>query len=56
MGVENLKRILIPIPPLKIQQNIVKHMTILYKEASDLQQLSPYYQRAISKFETQIFE
>lgn len=56
LGVENLKRILIPIPPLKVQQDIVKHMTELYKEASDLQQLSPYYQRAISKFETQIFE
>lgn len=56
LGVENLKRILIPIPPLKVQQDIVKHMTALYKEASNLQQLSPYYQRAISKFETQIFE
>lgn len=55
LGVENLKRILIPIPPLKIQQDIVKHMTALYKEASDLQQLSPYYQRAISNFEAQIF-
>lgn len=55
LGVENLKRILIPIPPLKVQQDIVKHMTALYKEASNLQQLSPYYQRAISKFETQIF-
>lgn len=56
LGVENLKRILIPIPPLKVQQDIVKRMTELYKEASDLQQLSPYYQRAILKFETQIFE
>lgn len=56
LGVENLKRILIPIPPLKVQQEIVKHVTVLYKEASDLQQLSPYYQRAISNFETQIFE
>lgn len=56
LGVENLKRILIPIPPLKVQQEIVKHVTVLYREASDLQQLSPYYQRAISNFETQIFE
>ena len=56
LGVENLKRILIPIPPLKVQQDIVKHITVLYKEALDLQQLSPYYQQAISKFETQIFE
>lgn len=56
LGVENLKRILIPIPPLKVQQDIVKRMTELYKEASDLQQLSPYYQQAVSKFETQIFE
>lgn len=56
LGVENLKRIFIPIPPLKVQQNIVKRMTELCKEASDLQQLSPYYQQAISKFETQIFE
>lgn len=56
LGVENLKRILIPIPPLKVQQDIVKRMTELYKEVSDLQQLSPYYQQAISKFETQIFE
>lgn len=56
LGVENLKRILIPIPPLKVQQDIVKRMTELYKEVSDLQLLSPYYQQAISKFETQIFE
>lgn len=56
LGVENLKRILIPIPPLKVQQDIVKRMTELYKEASGLQQLSPYYQQAVSKFETQIFE
>lgn len=56
LGVENLKRIFIPIPPLKVQQHIVKRMTELCKEASDLQQLSPYYQQAISKFETQIFE
>lgn len=56
LGVENLKRILIPIPPLKVQQDIVKRMTELYKKASDLQQLSPYYQQAVSKFETQIFE
>lgn len=56
LGVENLKRILIPIPPLKVQQDIVEHMTELYKEASDLQQISPYYQQAVSKFESQIFE
>lgn len=56
LGVENLKRILIPIPPLKVQQDIVEHMTELYKEASDLQQISPYYQQAVSNFESQIFE
>lgn len=56
LGIENLKRILIPIPPIEIQHDIVRQLTIMRKEIVDLQQLTTYYQRAISNFEFQIFE
>lgn len=56
LGIENLKRILIPIPPLEVQKKIEKEVRSMYKEALDLQQTSSYYQRAISNFESQIFE
>lgn len=56
LGIENLKRILIPIPPIEVQQKIVEEVTSMYKEAWDLQQITPYYQKAISNFESQIFE
>lgn len=56
LGVENLKRILLPVPPLNVQKKIVERLTAMYKEVNELQQLSPYYKKAISSFENQIFE
>lgn len=56
LGVENLKRILLPVPPLNVQKEIVERLTAMYKEVNELQQLSPYYKKAISSFENQIFE
>lgn len=56
LGVENLKRILLPVPPLNVQKEIVEQLTAMYKEVNELQQLSPYYKKAISSFENQIFE
>ena len=56
LGIENLKRILIPIPPIEIQHRIAQKITIMKKKAADLQQTDKYYQKAISNFESQIFE
>lgn len=56
LGVDNLKKIQIPIPPLHVQKQIVSELEIMYNEISDLQCLSPYYEQALNNFETQIFE
>lgn len=55
LGIENLKRILIPVPPLDVQRVIVEQLSSRYDEISNLQDMSPYYEKAISNFETQIF-
>lgn len=56
LGVGNLKKICLPIPPISVQQDIVRRLTAMYKEISELQQVSRYYQKAISDFESKIFE
>ena len=56
LGVDNLKKIQIPIPPLHVQKQIVSELEIMYNEISDLQCISPYYEQALNNFETQIFE
>ena len=56
LGVENLKRILIPIPPIEIQHRIAQELTIRRKEVANLQQTDKYYLKAIANFEFQIFE
>lgn len=56
LGVENLKKIQIPIPPMAIQEKIVSELDIMYEEIADLQRLDPYYEKALKTFETQIFE
>ena len=35
LGVENLKKIQIPIPPLHVQKQIVSELEIMYNEISD---------------------
>ena len=56
LGVDNLKKIQIPIPPMAIQEKIVSELDIMYEEIADLQRLDPYYEKALKTFETQIFE
>ena len=56
LGVDNLKKIQIPIPPLAVQEKIVSELDIMYEEVADLQRLAPYYEKALKTFETQIFE
>ncbi|WP_300905911.1 restriction endonuclease subunit S [uncultured Bacteroides sp.] len=56
LGIENLKRILIPIPPIEIQHRIAQKLTIMKKKVENLQQTDEYYLKAISNFESQIFE
>ena len=56
LGVDNLKKIQIPIPPMAVQEKIVSDLDIMYEEVADLQRLAPYYEKALKTFETQIFE
>ena len=56
LGVDNLKKIQIPIPPMYVQKHIVSELEVMYNEISDLQCLSPYYEQALKNFETHIFE
>ena len=56
LGIDNLKKIQIPIPPLNVQKQIVSELEVMYNEISDLQHLSPHYDQALKNFETQIFE
>ena len=50
LGVDNLKKIQIPIPPLHVQKQIVSELEIMYNEISDLQCISPYYEQALNNF------
>lgn len=56
LGVDNLKKIQIPIPPLNIQNKIVSELSIMYSEISALQDLHPYYEEALKNFESKIFD
>lgn len=56
LGIDNLKKIQFPIPPLDVQKKIVAELEIMYEEIADLQRLTPYYEKALKNFETQIFE
>ena len=56
LGVENLKRIFIPIPPISVQDDIVKKLTAIQEEVANLQNVAPYYEKAVANFESQIFE
>lgn len=56
LGIDNLKKIQLPIPPLDVQKKIVAELEIMYEEIADLQRLTPYYEKALKNFENQIFE
>lgn len=56
LGVDNLKKIQLPIPPLNVQKQIISELEVMYNEISELQRISPYCKQALKNFETQIFE
>lgn len=56
LGIDNLKKIQFPIPPLDVQKKIVVKLETMYEEIAELQRLTPYYEKALKDFETQIFE
>ena len=56
LGVDNLKKIQFPIPPLNVQKQIISELEVMYNEISELQRISPYCKQALKNFETQIFE
>lgn len=56
LGVENLKKIYIPIPPLHIQEEIIGKLDMMQAEVQELQNIEPYIKEAINNFEIQIFE
>lgn len=56
LGVDNLKKIQIPIPPLEEQLIIASRLETMYSEINRLQDTSKYYDEALTKFENKIFE
>ena len=53
----DLRKILIPIPPLEIQNAIVKHITELKEQIKQLkQEAKELRENALSDFEKEIFE
>lgn len=55
LGIENLKKIQIPIPPLNTQREIVAKLYAMYEEIADLQNTTPYQVKAAKQFEQIIF-
>ena len=55
LGIENLKKIQIPIPPLNTQREIVAKLYAMYEEIADLQNAIPYQEKATKQFEQIIF-
>lgn len=55
LGVENLKKIQIPLPPLNTQREIVAKLYAMYEEIADLQNTIPYQEKATKQFEQIIF-
>jgi len=56
LGVQNLKKIVSPLPPLKIQREIVNHISDLKQQIKDLQnQAKENRELAIKEFENEIF-
>ena len=56
LGVENAKKILIPLPPLNIQNKIVQEITSRNKQIQDLQEESEKLRsQALSDFEKEVF-
>ena len=55
LGIENLKKIQIPIPPLNTQREIVAKLYAMYEEIADLQNTIPYQEKATKQFEQAIF-
>lgn len=55
LGIENLKKIQIPIPPLNTQREIVAKLYAMYEEIADLQNTIPYQEKATKQFEQIIF-
>lgn len=55
LGIENLKKIQIPIPPLNTQREIVAKLYAMYEEIADLQNTIPYQEKATKQFEQTIF-
>ena len=54
---KDLKKVLVPFPPLEIQNDIVQYIQVLKKEIQSLmQQASSAHATAKKRFETQIFE
>lgn len=57
LGVNNLKKILFPLPPLKIQKKIAETISKMEKEIKTLQQQADENRKlAIEKFEKEIFQ
>ena len=56
LGIDNLKKIQFPIPPINIQEEIVSTLDAMYVEIAELQLIDPYYKKALKTFATQIFE
>lgn len=55
LGIENLKKIQIPLPPLNTQREIVAKLYAMYEEIADLQNTIPYQEKATKQFEQIIF-
>jgi restriction endonuclease S subunit len=57
LGIENLKKILFPVPPLPIQQKIVNHIRSMKEQIKNLRQRAEEYKKkAIIEFEKEIFK
>ena len=57
LGVENLKKILFPLPPLSVQEEIASHIQSMRKQIKDLRKNAERYKkRAIIEFEQEIFK
>ena len=56
LGIENLKKIQIPIPPLGAQQEIVAKLYAMHEEIADLQNTTLYEEQALEDFRIKIFE
>jgi restriction endonuclease S subunit len=56
LGVENLKKILFPLPPLSVQKEIVKHIQSMREQVKELRKSAKENRsKAIIEFEKNIF-